>query len=176
MNSYQLISESLSSNIVTVYHFTAASNIPSIKKHGLVPSFNKLHKKHGLFSIPKYYLHTNIPAIYVSPDDKIDFDNLNNPSYKTRSMKITIHVNINDLYMDEDDITKLYWLSILRNYFNYKKKTSWGFDIDEDIYTKILDKFQTRDYDLNIFNKINHFKVNFSDAEKIQILDCMFSK
>jgi|BioPla2DNA2_1021312.scaffolds.fasta_scaffold04037_7 hypothetical protein len=50
MDTYQLISESLSSNIVTVYHFTAASNIPSIKKHGLAPGFNNLHKKRLIFN------------------------------------------------------------------------------------------------------------------------------
>jgi len=176
MTGYQIVSESLKSKIVKVYHFTELKNIDSIKKNGLDPLYLKLHKKQGLFSIPKWFLHTKIPAIYVSPDLNIDFDNINNPHYKSKPLIITIETMIIDLFLDEDIIKDLFWIPILKNYFGYNKNRFWWNDIDKQLFQIILKTFLEKNYDLSKFNKINQFSYfNPNQKQKIQILDCVIA-
>jgi len=180
MNGFQLVSEALSDNqsLVKLYHLTHPKNEESIKKNGLKISYADVTGKGNLFSIPKWWLHTNIPAIYLSKDLHTDIDSTD-PSTPKNPLVIECYVPIINLRLDEDDIKWMYAGKILEA-LGYKdvvprNYVGWNFDKirnNEKIMSDLKDTYQNPKniaYKLKINEKI-------IKAITINIIVTMFKK
>ena len=131
MNGYQIVSESLR-NTVKMFHITNPKNKQSIEKNGLKISYADVTGKGNLFSIPKWWLHTNISAIYLVKDLNIDIDSTES-NVPSNPLVIECVVPLNQLRLDEDDLKWIHAGHILSalGYKNAVPKNYVGWDFDK---------------------------------------------
>jgi hypothetical protein len=146
MNEYNLISEALLSNEITLYHMSDKKNIKSILKYGLSSKFSSTNYS-GWFKpiVDGIYTSSNLPYLLKIRDQEI---------------LITCIANINSILIDEDIFKVIYGSEIIRLLgYNKLKDLSTNKLIKHEDYVKDLVLLHNNPNHKEMISKIKSIKI-----------------